>query len=59
MDPFGTKHNIDINVLIKKNDGYSVNLNIIPESRIILLFDILYPDKLLPESIELIKQIPF
>ena len=56
IDPVGIKHSVIIQELIKKNDGYSIN---VLGGKMVLLFNIIYPDKISEESILLLKEIDF
>ena len=57
-DPFGVEHNIIVkNNIIKSNDGYSIVIN--KTKKLIILFNIIYPDKISIEAQEELKKIFF
>jgi len=54
-DPFGKEHLITIkNSIIKQNDGYNLT-----SIKLILLFNIIFPDKLSKKAINLLKNVEF
>jgi hypothetical protein len=53
-DPFGTLHNIVVNNIVNSNDGYQLN-----GIKLVLVFNVVYPKKLTPETIEKLKDINF
>lgn len=48
IDPLGKSHNIIVNEILKKGDGYSIKINniIIGVTEIVLIFNVIYPKKL-------------
>jgi len=56
-DPFMQVHSIKVNdYIIKQNDGYSLKLN---HGSLILLFNIIYPEKLSLETFKAIRDLEF
>jgi len=51
-DPFGDEHPININTVVKSNDGYQLN-------NIILVFNVIFPKKLSQSVIDQLKKIDF
>jgi DnaJ-class molecular chaperone len=51
-DPFGDSHQIITNGIVKSNDGYKLN-------NLILVFNVLYPEKLSESVVEQLKMLDF
>jgi hypothetical protein len=53
-DPFGNLHDVIVNGIIKSNDGYQLN-----NLNLVLVFNVIYPDKIKQETIEQLKVLDF
>ena len=57
-DPLGNIHQIEVNQLVKQNDGYSIIIGI-SESELIILFNIIYPKKIDKKVLKELKLLEF
>ena len=55
-DPFGESHNIVVTGIIKSNDGYQLKIK---NSFLILVFNVIYPEKINEAVIEQLKSLNF
>ena len=53
-DPFGNFHNINVKGIVKSNDGYALH-----KLSLVLVFNVIYPEKLNAEIIEQLKCLDF
>ena len=53
-DPFGDSHNINVKGIVKSNDGYALH-----KLSLVLVFNVIYPEKLNAEIIEQLKCLDF
>jgi hypothetical protein len=53
-DPFGTLHNIIVENIVNSSDGYQLT-----GIKLVLVFNVVYPKKLTPETIAKLKEINF
>jgi len=67
-DPFGYSHDIIVKNIIRTNDGYQLNIlppgviagTIVPaKNKLILVFEVIYPDTIPPAVIEQLKTLDF